>query len=326
MRRARIRSHFSSIIYPYEPISLQSTPSSLEIMPETRFWKFSEGHRVLAKIIKKCIPKWTDGLRDGQYKAVTRILDGEDVFWVAATGEGKSAAFQVPAIVHDEISKNPDLYPGISAKKDAVTLLVTPTKGLAENIVDELAALGISAFAYTHANITAASLEKRDLDLEVKDCMYSVVCVNPEHLWRPEWSKIVVFPKFRENIISAGAEEAHLIDEWGNKDFRPNFQYIGTFFRSKLPSTISVFALLATVEPGTSTSIICKNLGFKEHFFHLLRGSNERPNTHFIVEPLMHGVDGDIFHQLLPYLSTGQKTIIHCKTLETVYCIYVYLM
>ena len=107
-------------------------------MPETRFWKSSEDHRVLAKIIKKRIPKWTDGLRDGQYEAVTRILDGEDVFWVAATGEGKSAAFQVPAIVHDEISKNPDLYPGISAKKDAVTILVTPTKGLAENIVCSL--------------------------------------------------------------------------------------------------------------------------------------------------------------------------------------------
>lgn len=107
-------------------------------MPETRFWKSSEGRRVLVEIIKKRIPKWTDGLRDGQYEAVTKILDGEDVFWVTATGEGKSAAFQVPAIVHDEISKNPDLYPGISAKKDAVSILVTPTKGLAENIVSNV--------------------------------------------------------------------------------------------------------------------------------------------------------------------------------------------
>lgn len=93
-----------------------------------------------------------------------------------------------------------------------------------------------------------------------------------------------------------------------------------------MPASKSVIALSATVEPGRSTSLICQSLGFKDPFFHLLRGSNERPNTQFILERLTHGVSGEVFPQLLPYLSTGRKTIIHCQTLDTVYRVYVYLM
>ena len=64
-----------------------------------------------------------------------RILDEEDVFWIAATGDGKSAAFQAPILVHDEISRHPELYPGVVARRKAVGVIAVPTKGLASNIV-----------------------------------------------------------------------------------------------------------------------------------------------------------------------------------------------
>ncbi|KAE9395063.1 hypothetical protein BT96DRAFT_795464, partial [Gymnopus androsaceus JB14] len=212
---------------------------------------------------------------------------------IAATGDGKSAAFQVPILVHDKISRHPELYPGILARKNTVGVIAIPTKGLATNIVKECDDLGISAFAYTHENITRANKEGIDLVAKISNCSYSIVCVDPEHLKKSPWVCIAQSPVFRSNILFACAEEAHLIEEWGNVDFCADFRYIGTFFRSKLPFSKSVIALSATVEPGQSTSLICH---------------------------------GEVFPQLLPYLSTGRKTIIHCQTLDTVYRVYVYLI
>ena len=58
---------------------------------------------------------------------------------MAATGDGKSAAFQVPILVHDEIAQHPELCPGFKARKKAVGIVVMPTKGLGMNIVCILA-------------------------------------------------------------------------------------------------------------------------------------------------------------------------------------------
>ncbi|THU96621.1 hypothetical protein K435DRAFT_594534, partial [Dendrothele bispora CBS 962.96] len=215
---------------------------------------------------------------------------------LATTGAGKSAAFQVPIIVHEEIQRNPSLYPGLKGKKLPVGLIVTPTKGLAGNIVYEAEKLGITGFAYTHENVTQAHKKKIDIVQVISSCeTYRLVCVDPEHLRADEWSHIASSTPFRTNLIFSCTEEAHLIPEWGNPEFRPDFQFIGTFFRSRLPSSISSFALSATLEPGESTN-------------------------------LTHGLSGEIFPQLLPYLSSGRKTIIHCQTLETVYRVYVYLL
>ncbi|KAE9394069.1 hypothetical protein BT96DRAFT_998899 [Gymnopus androsaceus JB14] len=295
-------------------------------MPNSCFWQSSTGLALLDKIIAKRVPSWSTGLREGQKEAIVKVLDDEDVFWIAATGDGKSAAFQVPLLVHDEISQNPDLYPGINGRPKAVGVVIMPTKGLGCNIVTECQNLGISAFAYTHANVTQARKDNVDLVAQISCCEYSLVLVDPEHLKKSEWVRIARSPIFCSNLIYACAEDAHLIDKWGNPDFRPDFKYIGTYFRSRLPSSKSVIALSATVEPGNSTTAICQSLGFKHPFFHMLRGSNERPNTQFILEPLTHGAKGKVFPQLLPYLSTGRKTVIHCQDLETVYQVYVYLM
>ncbi|KAF5354533.1 hypothetical protein D9758_011246 [Tetrapyrgos nigripes] len=296
-------------------------------MTDARFWQSPEGHATLDAIVKKRVSLWSDGLKDEQRDVIGKILDGEKVLWLAATGIGKSATFFIPIIVHEEIRDNPSAYPGTKACKLPVGIVVTPTKGLAGNIVTEAQKLGITAFAYTHENTAKATRDGVDLVRVISKCEeYRLVCVDPEHLRMDEWKRIAASPTFRSNLLFSCTEEAHLIPEWGNPDFRPDFRFIGTFFRSRLPESISSFALSATLEPGKPTMFVCESLGFKEPFFHLIRGSNERPNTQFIVEPLTHGLSGDVFPQLLPYLSSGRKTIIHCQNLDTVYRVFVYLL
>ncbi|KAF5347838.1 hypothetical protein D9758_013821 [Tetrapyrgos nigripes] len=317
----------SLVNYCLQCIPAKYIPFIHNTMENPTYWQSAEGQAIIDSIVKKRIPAWTNGLKMEQRDVIGKILDGEKVLWLAATGIGKSAAFQVPIIVCEEIRDNPSLYPGLKVQKLPVGLVVMPTKGLVGNIVDEAQKLGISAFAYTHPNLTQARKDRVDIVKVISSCLkYRLICVDPEHLQLEEWTRIAASPIFRSNLIFSCTEEAHLIPEWGNPDFQLDFAFIGTFFRSRLPSEISSFALSATLEPGEPTMTVCERLGFRAPHFHLLRDSNERPNTQFIVDTLTHGLSGEVFPQLLPYVSSGRKTIIHCQTLEVVYHVYLYLL
>ncbi|KAJ7308762.1 P-loop containing nucleoside triphosphate hydrolase protein [Mycena albidolilacea] len=288
-------------------------------------WRDPEGVRTITQIVKNMIPQWKDGLYPWQLKLVVRILDGGDIFCCIATGGGKSALFGVPIIVLKEVARHPDLYPDLPVRLLPVGLVITPTKGLAANIVLELKKLNVPAFAYCHETVTEARIAGRNLVYEIRDCKtWNIICVDPEHLREKAWRQISAFDVFRANIVYGCADEAHLINTWG-AEFRPQFRHIGAFFNGCLPSSISVMALSATVQPGAALNSICLSLGMSGDNFYLFRSSNERQNVQFIMEPLTHGVGGKIFPQLLAYLNSGRKTVIHCRTIDDVLRIFLYL-
>ena len=98
-------------------------------------WSDPEGRQTITTIVKQLIPQWQDGLYDWQFKLIVRILDGEDILCCTATGDGKSALFAVPIIVLKEMALNPQLYPNLPVRALPMGIVVTPTKGLAANIV-----------------------------------------------------------------------------------------------------------------------------------------------------------------------------------------------
>jgi superfamily II DNA helicase RecQ len=106
--------------------------------------------------------------------------------------------------------------------------------------------------------------------------------------------------------------EAHLIRDWGRL-FHLAFKHIGAFFHGRLPPRTSVVALSATLQPGPPTdTVTTSSLGMVPGAFTLLRRSNERPNTQFSIERLNHGLGGHEFSCLLPFVTSGCKTIVHC--------------
>ncbi|KAJ7223334.1 P-loop containing nucleoside triphosphate hydrolase protein, partial [Mycena pura] len=284
------------------------------------------GRQTMQTIVKKLIPTWTDGLRPVQEDLVAPILDGEDILCCTATGDGKSAAFSIPILILNEYNKNQQLYPaGLRTRLNPVGLVIMPTKGLASNIVLELIKLGVSAFSYCHESLAEARRAGIDLAGVIKRCeTYQVVCVDPEHLRGKEWREISDFPVFRARIFYAATDEVHLINEWGF-DFRPDFKLIGLFVRGRLPSTISVVGLSATLTPGPATTAVCETLGLYENRFHLIRRTNERPNVQFIMKVLGHGLSGYSFPDILPILNSGRKAVIHCPTLDMVFRLYVFI-
>ncbi|KAJ7701783.1 hypothetical protein B0H17DRAFT_913286, partial [Mycena rosella] len=99
-------------------------------------WQSTTGRNTLQKIVNKVIPAWKDGLRPVQEDLTSAMLDGDDVLCCTATGDRKYSAFSVPILVLNEYNTNPSEYPpGLPTCVDPVGIIVTPTKGLANNIV-----------------------------------------------------------------------------------------------------------------------------------------------------------------------------------------------
>jgi DEAD/DEAH box helicase len=103
-------------------------------MPRLR-WQDPQGQAVIKEIVKVKIPAWKDGLHLWQLELVSRILDGESALCNTATGDGKSAVFGVPLVVLLEMASNPSAYPDLPYRAKPIGIVVTPTKGLAANIV-----------------------------------------------------------------------------------------------------------------------------------------------------------------------------------------------
>ncbi|KAJ7212698.1 P-loop containing nucleoside triphosphate hydrolase protein [Mycena pura] len=290
-----------------------------------RKWQTERGHMIIQRIVAAKVPEWLSGLHAWQLLVVAWILDGEDVFCVTATGDGKSALFAVPIIVLLEVAQNPTAYPGYVHHKKPVALVIAPTKGLAGNIVFELAGLRVPAFACTSDVLADARKEGRNITSEIASCLWPVVVIDPEHLMDKQWERITDCQLFRDNIALVSVDEAHLIDEWGG-DFRPAFRHLGNFIRGRLPSGVSVSALTATIIPGLPTQTVCKTLGFIRGMFHMYRRSNERPNVQFLRRTLTHTLGGTEFPDLIQYLLSNRKTIIYCATIELCWRVYVFLL
>ncbi|KAJ7059061.1 P-loop containing nucleoside triphosphate hydrolase protein [Mycena amicta] len=290
-------------------------------MPPNLSWSTPEGLTTLKSVVRSRIPAWSNGLRPQQEEPILRILDGSDVLLCTATGAGKSALFIVPIFCHLELSAHPEKHPRYRVRQHPVGVIITPTKGLARNIVDGLRKYGISAVAYDRETLA----ERRSLARDIAQCTeFHVVCVDPEHLMTPEWDKIVKNTTFAANLIYVCVEEAHLVREW--LIFRAAYGNIGPFVRGKLSRQTSIVGLSATIQPGVPEQEVCTALGFNRTTdFHLFRHSNERPEIRFVLEPLAHGMKSRSFPQLIPYLNSGRKCIVYTQSLDTLTRVYTYL-
>ncbi|KAG6913732.1 hypothetical protein DXG01_004675 [Tephrocybe rancida] len=106
--------------------------------PRPLRWQSTTGKDTIQHIIKALIPQWKDGLYDWQLDLVSQILDGGDVLISTATGDGKLAVFAAPLIILLEIQERPLYYPNLPYREFPMGIVISPTKGLASNIVSAI--------------------------------------------------------------------------------------------------------------------------------------------------------------------------------------------
>ncbi len=175
-------------------------------------------------------------LRPGQLEAMAALADGRDTLAVMPTGAGKSAIYQVPAL----LLKGP-------------TLVVSPLIALQRDQVEALRERdeeAVSLDATTSAGKRASSFESlRAGETEFLFCA-------PEQLARQDVVRELAAAKPSLLVV----DEAHCVSAWGH-DFRPDYLRLGAVAEALGHPVIA--ALTATAAPPVRAEIV-ERLGMRD--------------------------------------------------------------
>jgi ATP-dependent DNA helicase RecQ len=190
-------------------------------------------------------------LRPGQREAIEAALAGRDALVVMATGSGKSAVYQIAAL----------LTPG-------PTIVVSPLIALQRDQHAGLA--GTDAPDAVVVNSAQSAARTRRAWEKLRDGTAEYVFLSPEQLAADE----VVDALRAARVSLFVVDEAHCVSEWGH-DFRPDYLRLGPVIeRLGHPPVI---ALTATAAPPTRHDIAAC-LGLRDPTEVI--ASFDRPNLH----------------------------------------------
>src|SRR3954453_12818005 len=169
-------------------------------------------------------------LRPGQHEAVAAVVERRDVLAVMSTGYGKSAIYQIAAL----------LIPG-------ATVVVSPLIALQRDQVTELQREQAGGAAAV-SSMVGEDARREALD-ELSDGSLEFLFLSPEQL-----SNDAVLAEVAAACPSLFVvDEAHLISEWGH-DFRPDYLRLGAVVDAV--GRPPVLALTATAAPPVRDEIV----------------------------------------------------------------------
>jgi ATP-dependent DNA helicase RecQ len=190
----------------------------------------------------------------GQEDVVTRVMAGEDVLAILATGAGKSLCYQLPAL----------LMPG-------TTIVVSPLIALMKDQLDMLRERGIDAVVALNSTLTddqeAAAIAR------IASGAMKIVFVTPEKLEDDAFVATLASLTVPLFVV----DEAHCISAWGH-DFRPAYLNLSRVIAQLGDPT--VLALTATATPAVREDILLQ-LGIP-HVKPIVKGF-DRPNLRYEV-------------------------------------------
>jgi ATP-dependent DNA helicase RecQ len=194
-------------------------------------------------------------LHPEQVQAMNHLLDGHDVLAVLPTGAGKSAIYQVPALLLD----GPTLVvsPLLALQRDQI-------EGLEETRAPEAVAV----------NSAEGESERRQAWEAVQEGEAEYLFLSPEQLAKDE----VVEELAALGVALFVVDEAHCVSAWGH-DFRPDYLRLAPVIERLGHPPVA--ALTATAAGPVRDDIVLR-LGLRNH--REVIGSFNRPNLRLSVE------------------------------------------
>ncbi len=217
--------------------------------------------------------------RERQAEVINNLSRGENLIALLPTGGGKSICYQIPAILHTDLS-----------------IVISPLISLMEDQVSDLKSRNIRAEAI-HSGHTWGNID-RILD----NCVYGdikILYVSPERLQHPLFKERVL----KMNISLVAVDEAHCISQWGH-DFRPSYLEISQFIDEVSPKQI--IALTATATDKVLSELV--KLIFRRPPV-IIKGSFRRDNISIRIKETE-----DKIGVLLKLCAQGYKTIIYVRS------------
>ena len=224
--------------------------------------------------------------RQGQEALIDALLGGGDVLGVMPTGAGKSACYQVPALM-----------------SEGVALVVSPLISL---MCDQVAALRAAGAPAAYINSALSAAQQAKALSRAAQGQYKIVYVAPERLDVPEFCAFA--RDVRLSLVAV--DEAHCVSQWG-QDFRPSYLRIADFIDG-LPLRPPVGAFTATATPVVKEDII-RLLRLRAPFVAVT--GFDRANLRFVSQK-----PKDKFAALLEVVErhAGESGIVYCATRKVV--------
>ncbi|HEX2277076.1 MAG TPA: ATP-dependent DNA helicase RecQ, partial [Candidatus Tectomicrobia bacterium] len=197
-----------------------------------------QGHRQ-AKLVRGIARErlGLEALRPGQEEAVRSILEGRDTLTVMPTGSGKSAIYQIAAVV----LRGP-------------TVVISPLIALQRDQGDTLAAQEVGGAALI--NSAVRQTERREALDNLEEGELEFLFLAPEQFNQAHTLERLRAAKPSLFVV----DEAHCISEWGH-DFRPEYLRLGAVIEALGHPTI--LALTATASPPVREEIVTR-LGMRQ--------------------------------------------------------------
>jgi ATP-dependent DNA helicase RecQ len=215
-----------------------------------------------------------EALRPGQKEALEAVLERRDTLAVMPTGSGKSAVYQIAAL----------LIPGPTVVvSPLVALQLDQAQALQENELGEVSVLN-SLLSPSDRQRAFDSLDNEDVEF---------LLLSPEQLQNAETLESIRRAKPSLFVV----DEAHCISEWGHS-FRPAYLQLGEVVK-QLGHPV-VLALTATASPEVRREII-ERLGMRDP--RVVVTGFDRPNIHLSVR----GLTGEALKQRELVATIGEQ-------------------
>ncbi|KAJ7469480.1 hypothetical protein FB451DRAFT_1400342 [Mycena latifolia] len=168
-----------------------------------------------------------------QVECPGRILDGQDVLCIIATGAWRQRSSTYLSC----------------ATWYAFYIRASPCLKIFSQVAS-MQKKNITSLAFNSDTLTAAALAspKRDLWAEAKSGACRLILIGPEMMKSPEYQSFIANKSVRARLGQFTVDELHAADEWG-ADFRKEFQDI-TSMRARLPEHTTFVGLSASIEAG----------------------------------------------------------------------------
>jgi ATP-dependent DNA helicase RecQ len=171
-------------------------------------------------------------LRPGQFKPMRAVLRRRDALVVLPTGAGKSAIYQIPAV----------LLPG-------PTVVISPLLALQQDQIAALNERGDPLIRAVRVSSAETPNQQREALREIREGRAEFLFITPEQLSNPD--RLAEVRALKPGLVAV--DEAHCISAWGH-DFRPDYLALGDLIKGL--GRPPVLALTATASPPVREDII----------------------------------------------------------------------